>query len=133
MREDIQGTVTISIRDFEGLRQQASLYEKKINHLETEHREIAGKVAALIAGFDTEEFEAAINEIDKDKSIISDAKLHRMFCDAVAKMKVIIDPEKLKELLCEYIDNSMGENYEDLKNADKKTRKKIEVIIKKDE
>lgn len=133
MHEEIAGTVTISIMDFDRMRKKEEQYLKIKREMEKQRRIMSRKVAALIVGFDTEEFEAAINEIDNDKSIISDAKLHRMFCDAMAKMKIIIDPEKLKDLLCEYIDNSMGENYEDLKNTDRKTRKKIEVIIKKNE
>lgn len=133
MYEEIAGTVTISILDFDRMRNQAEQYFKIKSEMKKQRSTLSGKIAEVIAGFDTEEFEAAINEIDNDKSDISDAKLHRMFCDAMAKMKIIIDPEKLKDLLCEYIDNSMGENYEDLKNTDRKTRRKIEVIIKKNE
>lgn len=133
MHEEIAGTVTISILDFDRMRNQAEQYSKIKKEMEKQRSVMSVKITKVIAGFDTEEFEAAINEIDEDKSIISDAKLHRMFCDAVGKLKVIIDPEKLKDLLCEYIDNSMGENYEDLKNTDQKTRKKIEVVIKKNE
>lgn len=133
MYEEIAGTVTISIMDFDRMRKQAEQYLKIKREMEKQRSIMSVKVAALIVGFDTEEFVEAIKEIDEDKSDISEEKLQRMFNDAVAKMKVIVDPEKLKDLLCEYIDNSMGENYEDLKNTDRKTRKKIEVIIKKNE
>lgn len=53
-----------------------------------------------------------------------------MFDEAVGTLKLIVDPEKLKKLIRKHIDKDRSENCEDLKHAEDKVLKKIEIILK---
>lgn len=60
----------------------------------------------------------------------TDAQIRKMFDEAVGTLKLIVDPEKLKKLIRKHIDKDRSENCEDLKHAEDKVLKKIEIILK---
>lgn len=105
------------------LEERAEKAEKKVNGIRDE-------VTAAISGFDDEEFLCRIHAIDSTPDNMTDAQIRKAFDEAVGTMKVIVDPEKLKKLIRKYVDKGMGDNYEDLKNAEDKVLKKIEIILK---
>lgn len=86
-------------------------------------------MTALISGFDDEEFNRRIAAIDGTPDM-TDKQIRKAFDDAVGTMKVIVDPEKLKKLIRKHVDKDKGENYEDLKHAEDKVLKQIEIILK---
>lgn len=121
----IEGTVTISLKDFVYMQQE----QKRAEELEKKLNGFRDEVTALIIGFDDEEFNRRIAAIDGTPDM-TDKQIRKAFDDAVGTMKVIVDPEKLKKLIRKHVDKDKGENYEDLKHAEDKVLKQIEIILK---
>lgn len=121
----IKGTVTISLKDFVYMQQE----QKRAEELEKKLNGFRDEVTALISGFDDEEFNRRIAAIDGTPDM-TDKQIRKAFDDAVGTMKVIVDPEKLKKLIRKHVDKDKGENYEDLKHAEDKVLKQIEIILK---
>lgn len=121
----IEGTVTISLKDFAYMQQE----QKRAEELEKKLNGFRDEVTALISGFDDEEFNRRIAAIDGTPDM-TDKQIRKAFDDAVGTMKVIVDPEKLKKLIRKHVDKDKGENYEDLKHAEDKVLKQIEIILK---
>lgn len=121
----IEGTVTISLKDFAYMQQE----QKRAEELEKKLNGFRDEVTALISGFDDEEFNQRIAAIDGTPDM-TDKQIRKAFDDAVGTMKVIVDPEKLKKLIRKHVDKDKGENYEDLKHAEDKVLKQIEIILK---
>lgn len=121
----IEGTVTISLKDFVYMQQE----QKRAEELEKKLNGFRDEVTALISGFDDEEFNRRIAAIDGTPDM-TDKQIRKAFDDAVGTMKVIVDPEKLKKLIRKHVDKDKGENYEDLKHAEDKVLKQIEIILK---
>lgn len=121
----IEGTVTISLKDFTYMQQE----QKRAEELEKKLNGFRDEVTALISGFDDEEFNRRIAAIDGTPDM-TDKQIRKAFDDAVGTMKVIVDPEKLKKLIRKHVDKEKGENYEDLKHAEDKVLKQIEIILK---
>lgn len=125
----IEGTVTISLKDFIQLQQEKQREEERAYEAEKKANRIGEEVTALISGFDDEEFNRRIAAIDSTTDM-TDAQIRKAFDDAVGTMKVIVDPEKLKKLIRKYVNKKAGNNYEDLKNTEDKVLKQIEIILK---
>lgn len=121
----IEGTITISLKDFAYMQQE----QKRAEELEKKLNGFRDEVTALISGFDDEEFNRRIAAIDGTPDM-TDKQIRKAFDEAVGTMKVIVDPEKLKKLIRKYVDKEAGENYEDLKHAEDKVLKQIEIILK---
>lgn len=124
-QREIEGTVTISLKDFAYMQQE----QKRAEELEKKLNGFRDDVTALISGFDDEEFNRRIAAIDGTPDM-TDKQIRKAFDDAVGTMKVIVDPEKLKKLIRKHVDKDKGENYEDLKHAEDKVLKQIEIILK---
>lgn len=125
MKKEIEGTVTISLKDFQNMQQaeeRAAALEEKVNKIRDE-------VTDMIR-FDDKEFLRRLEAIDDSPDKTTDAQIRKMFDEAVGTLKLIVDPEKLKKLIRKHIDKDRSENCEDLKHVEDKVLKKIEIILK---
>lgn len=129
MKKEIEGTVTISLKDFRNMQQERQQAEERAAALEEKANKIRDKVTDMIQ-FDDKEFLRRIEAIDNPPEKTTDAQIRKMFDEAVGTLKLIVDPEKLKKLIRKHIDKDRSENCEDLKHAEDKVLKKIEIILK---
>lgn len=129
MKKEIEGTVTISLKDFRTMQQERQQAEERAAALEEKANKIRDEVTDMIQ-FDDKEFLRRIAAIDNLPGNTTDAQIRKMFDEAVGTMKLIVDPEKLKKLIRKHIDKDRSENCEDLKHAEDKVLKKIEIILK---
>ena len=126
---NVEGTVTISLKDFVAMQQEKQQAEVRADNAEKKANRIREEVTAIISGFDDEEFLRRIDVIDSTTNM-TDAQIRKAFDEAVATLKIFVDPEKLKKLIQKHVDKKAGDNYEDLKNAEDKVLKQIEIILK---
>lgn len=129
MKKEIEGTVTISLKDFQAMQQERQQAEKRAAALEEKANKIRDEVTDLIQ-FDDKEFLRRIEAIDNSPEKTTDAQIRKMFDEAVGTLKLIVDPQKLKKLIRKHIDKDRSANCEDLKNAEDKVLQKIEIILK---
>lgn len=129
MKKEIEGTVTISLKDFQNMQQERQQAEERAAALEEKANKIRDEVTDMIK-FDDKEFLRRIEAIDNPPEKTTDAQIRKMFDEAVGTLKLIVDPEKLKKLIRKHIDKDRSENCEDLKHAEDKVLKKIEIILK---
>lgn len=129
MKKEIEGTVTISLKDFQNMQQERQQAEKRAAALEEKANKIRDEVTDMIR-FDDKEFLRRLEAIDDSPDKTTDAQIRKMFDEAVGTLKLIVDPEKLKKLIRKHIDKDRSENCEDLKHAEDKVLKKIEIILK---
>lgn len=129
MKKEIEGTVTISLKDFQNMQQERQQAEKRAAALEEKANKIRDEVTDMIR-FDDKEFLRRLEAIDDSPDKTTDAQIRKMFDEAVGTLKLIVDPEKLKKLIRKHIDEDRSENCEDLKHAEDKVLKKIEIILK---
>jgi methionine synthase II (cobalamin-independent) len=129
MKKEIEGTVTISLKDFRNMQQERQQAEERAAALEEKANKIRDEVTDMIQ-FDDKEFLRRIEAIDNPPEKTTDAQIRKMFDEAVGTLKLIVDPEKLKKLIRKHIDKDRSENCEDLKHAEDKVLKKIEIILK---
>lgn len=129
MKKEIEGTVTISLKDFQNMQQERQQAEERAAALEEKVNKIRDEVTDMIR-FDDKEFLRRLEAIDNTPEKTTDAQIRKMFDEAVGTLKLIVDPEKLKKLIRKHVDKDRSENCEDLKNAEDKVLKKIEIILK---
>lgn len=129
MKKEIEGTVTISLKDFKNMQQERQQAEERAAALEEKANKIRDEVTDMIR-FDDKEFLRRLEAIDDSPDKTTDAQIRKMFDEAVGTLKLIVDPEKLKKLIRKHIDKDRSENCEDLKHAEDKVLKKIEIILK---
>lgn len=129
MKKEIEGTVTISLKDFKNMQQERQQAEERAAALEEKANKIRDEVTDMIQ-FDDKEFLRRIEAIDNSPEKTTDAQIRKMFDEAMGTLKLIVDPEKLKKLIRKHIDKDRSENCEDLKHAEDKVLKKIEIILK---
>lgn len=129
IKKEIEGTVTISLKDFRNMQQERQQAEERAAALEEKANKIRDEVTDMIQ-FDDKEFLRRIEAIDNPPEKTTDAQIRKMFDEAVGTLKLIVDPEKLKKLIRKHIDKDRSENCEDLKHAEDKVLKKIEIILK---
>lgn len=129
MKKEIEGTVTISLKDFQNMQQERQQAEERAAALEEKANKIRDEVTDMIR-FDDKEFLRRLEAIDDSPDKTTDAQIRKMYDEAVGTMKLIVDPEKLKKLIRKHIDKDRSENCEDLKHAEDKVLKKIEIILK---
>lgn len=129
MKKEIEGTVTISLKDFRNMQQERQQAEERAAALEEKVNKIRDEVTDMIR-FDDKEFLRRLEAIDDSPDKTTDAQIRKMFDEAVGTLKLIVDPEKLKKLIRKHIDKDRSENCEDLKHAEDKVLKKIEIILK---
>lgn len=129
MKKEIEGTVTISLKDFQNMQQERQQAEERATALEEKANKIRDEVTDMIR-LDDKEFLRRLEAIDDSPDKTTDAQIRKMYDEAVGTMKLIVDPEKLKKLIRKHIDKDRSENCEDLKHAEDKVLKKIEIILK---
>ena len=121
----IRGTATISLKTLDELRAKAE-------EAETEKKRSDWFVKKLMNcyGFDTEAYDKALKEID-NKRDLTDKQYSKLVREAMVKhLKIVIDPEKLKELIQEYIDEETSDEHLDIAKASQKELKQIQVVLK---
>ena len=99
----MEGTATISLDTLDELR-------KKAEEAETEKKRSDWFVKKLMNcyGFDTEAYDKALKEIDNKRNL-TDKQCSKLVREAMVKhLKIVIDPEELKELIQEYIGRASG-------------------------
>ena len=81
-------------------------------------------------GFDTEAYDKALKEIDNERNL-TDKQCSKLVREAMVKhLKIVIDPEELKELIQEYIDEETSDEHLDIAKASQKELKQIQVVLK---
>ena len=80
--------------------------------------------------FDTEKYTKALKEID-NKEGLTDKQCSKLIREAMVKhLKIVVDPEMLKELIQEYIDEEISDEHLDIARATLKELKQIQVVLK---
>lgn len=121
----MEGTATISLDALDELR-------KKAEEAETEKKRSEQFTKKLMNcyGFDTEAYDKALKEIDNDRNL-TDKQCSKLVREAMVKhLKIVIDPEELKELIQEYIDEETSDEHMDIAKASRKELKQIQVVLK---
>lgn len=77
-----------------------------------------------------EAYDKALKEIDNDRNL-TDKQCSKLVREAMVKhLKIVIDPEELKELIQEYIDEEASDEHLDIAKASMKELKQIQVVLK---
>lgn len=121
----MEGTATISLKTLDELRAKAE-------EAETEKKRSDWFVKKLMNcyGFDTEAYDKALKEIDNERNL-TDKQCSKLVREAMVKhLKIVIDPEELKELIQEYIDEEASDEHLDIAKASMKELKQIQVVLK---
>lgn len=121
----MEGTATISLDTLDELKAKAE-------EAETEKKRSDWFVKKLMNcyGFDTEAYDKALKEIDNDRNL-TDKQCSKLVREAMVKhLKIVIDPEELKELIQEYIDEEASDEHLDIAKASMKELKQIQVVLK---
>ena len=80
--------------------------------------------------FDTEKYNKALKEID-NKEDLTDKQCSKLIREAMVKhLKIVVDPEILKELIQEYTDEEISDEHLDIARATLKELKQIQVVLK---
>ena len=80
--------------------------------------------------FDTEKYNKALEEID-EKENLTDKQCSKLIREAMVKhLKIVVDPEQLKELIQEYIDEEASDEHLDIARATLKELNQIQVVLK---
>lgn len=121
----MEGTATISLDTLDELRAKAE-------EAETEKKRSDWFVKKLMNcyGFDTEAYDKTLKEIN-NKRDLTDKQCSKLVREAMVKhLKIVIDPEELKELIQEYIDEEASDEHLDIAKASQKELKQIRVVLK---
>lgn len=121
----MEGTATISLKTLDELRAKV----KEAEQAKKRNEQFAKKLMDCY-GFDTEEYDKALKEIDNNRDL-TDKQCSKLVREAMVKhLKIVIDPEKLKELIREYIDEEASDEHLDIAKASMKELKQIQVVLK---
>lgn len=121
----IRGTATISLKTLDELRAKA----KEAEQAKKRNEQFAKKLMDCY-GFDAEEYDKALKEIDNNRDL-TDKQCSKLVKEAMVKhLKIVIDPEELKELIQEYIDEETSDEHLDIAKASAKELKQIQVVLK---
>lgn len=121
----IRGTATISLKTLDELRAKAKEAEQ-----EKKRSEKFTKKLMDCYEFDAEEYDKALKEIDNNRDL-TDKQCSKLVREAMTKhLKIVIDPEELKELIQEYIDEEASDEHLDVAKASMKELRQIQVVLK---
>lgn len=121
----MDGTATISLDTLDELREKAEEARVAVNR----SKRFASKLMDCYE-FDTEKYNKALEEID-DKEDLTDKQCSKLIREAMVKhLKIVVDPEMLKELIREYIDEEISDEHMDIARATLKELKQIQVVLK---
>lgn len=68
-----------------------------------------------------------------DDNNMTDKQIQKRFDEAIAKFRIILDPEKTKRLIQKYIEKDRSDSHADVKNASRKVLEQITITIKAEE
>lgn len=121
----MEGTATISLKTLDELRAKV----KEAEQAKKRNEQFAKKLMDCY-GFDAEEYDKALKEIDNNRDL-TDKQCSKLVSEAMTKhLKIVIDTEELKELIREYIDEEASDEHLDIAKASMKELKQIQVVLK---
>lgn len=121
----MDGTATISLDTLDELREKAEEARLATNR----SKKFTSKLMDCYE-FDTEKYNKALKEID-NKEGLTDKQCSKLIREAMVKhLKIVVDPEMLKELIREYIDEEISDEHLDIARATMKELKQIQVVLK---
>lgn len=121
----MEGTATISLKTLDELRAKA----KEAEQAKKRNEQFTKKLMDCY-GFDAEEYDKALKEIDNNRDL-TDKQCSKLVSEAMTKhLKIVIDTEELKELIREYIDEEASDEHLDIAKASMKELKQIQVVLK---
>lgn len=121
----IDGTVTISIEQFEKLKTEAEAKKNAEKKLE----EAAGMISKLVAVVHDEEYKKRIKEIDALPENTSDKKIFKLCREAAGTLRITISETYLRKLVHEYIDEDASDAHYDLHQMTKKEFDNIPMTL----
>ena len=125
----IDGTVTISIEQFEKLKAAAEAKE----NAEKELKEATHTISKLVAVVHDEEYRKRIKEIDALPVNTSDKKIDKLCREAAATLRITISETQLRRLVHKYIDDDISDAHYDLRRMTKKEFDKIPIDLESKE
>ena len=125
----IDGTVTISIEQFEKLKAAAEAKE----NAEKELKEATHTISKLVAVVHDEEYRKRLKEIDALPVNTSDKKIDKMCREAAATLRITISETQLRRLVHKYIDDDISDAHYDLRRMTKKEFDKIPIDLESKE
>lgn len=121
---EIEGQVTISLETFNQLQKRAARAEL----LEMKMGELKEEITDIIDQIDETEAEPIFREIEDNN--MTDKQIQKKFAEAIAKFKIILDPEKTKRLIQKYIEKDRSDSHADVKSANRKVLEQITITMK---
>mgnify|MGYP000847890498 FL=1 len=121
---EIEGQVTISLETFNQLQKRAD----KAELLEMKMGELKEEITDIIDQIDETEAEPIFREIEDNN--MTDKQIQKRFDEAIAKFKIILDPEKTKRLIQKYIEKDRSDSHADVKSANRKVLEQITITMK---
>lgn len=121
---EIEGQVTISLETFNQLQKRAD----KAELLEMQMGELKEEITDIIDQIDETEAEPIFREIEDNN--MTDKQIRKKFDEAIAKFKIILDPEKTKRLIQKYIQKDRSDSHADVKSANRKVLEQITITMK---
>lgn len=121
---EIEGQVTISLETFNQLQKIAN----KAELLEMQMGELKEEITDIIDQIDETEAEPIFREIEDNN--MTDKQIQKKFDEAIAKFKIILDPEKTKRLIQKYIQKDRSDSHADVKSANRKVLEQITITMK---
>lgn len=121
---EIDGQVTISLKTFSQLQDRA----KQADELKKKMQDLQEEITDIIDQIDESEAEPIFREIDD--SNMTDKQIQD---EAIAKFRIILDPEKTKRLIQKYIEKDRSDSHADVKNASRKVLEQITITMKAEE
>ena len=123
-----KGEVTISIEDFDTMREQARKYDP---YAEAKAEAGIRREVAKMISFGEEEFTKRIKAINDMGRDAPDKEVNKKFEAALATITIYVDEKQLKRLIQKYIDPASGDTYADIKAAPDKALDKMKIKIRK--
>lgn len=120
---DIDGQVTISLKTFNQLQDRA----KQADELKKRMQDLQEEITDIIDQIDETEAKPIFREIDD--SNMTDKQIQKRFDEAIAKFRIILDPEKTKRLIQKYIEKDRSDSHADVKNASRKVLEENEEMV----
>lgn len=121
----MEGTAIISLDTLDELRAKVKEAERAKNRSDRFTKKLMD-----CYGFDTEAYDKALKEIDNNRDL-TDKQCSKLVKEAMVKhLKIVVDPEELKKLIQEYIDEKASDEHLDIARASVKELKQIQIAMK---
>lgn len=122
---NVEGTVTIRLKDFTAMQQEV----ERVESLEKRIKKIKRDVTDIIEEYDDTDMEQILKKIDE--SNMTDKQVAKAYQEAVGKLKITVSAQALKKLLRKYIETGKLEEdcNEDVRNAEDAALEQIEVKL----